>query len=213
MRFFPTVSLIALLAHSCTPCPADTLQEARWKSATLAPVKAFEAGRIVDRIMTNSARYKAVDATTAVPWYVIAGLHNMESGGSFRHHLHEGSTLAGRTRDVPKGRPKTGKPPFTWEVSATDALAYDNMGAVRWSHLDATLYACERYNGTGYLRFHPETPTPYLWAGTTVERPGKYIADGKWSSTARSGQIGIAALWKTMESSGIVNFTQLKRTP
>ena len=97
-----------------------------------------------------------------------------------------------------------GKPPFTWEFSATDALTFDNLQSVRWPSLDAALYACERYNGTGYLRNHPETPTPYLWAGTSVARPGKYVADGKWSSTARSSQIGIAAIWKILESRKLI---------
>lgn len=193
MRFLALISLILLSSAS-----ADTLQESRWKAAKVDPLHAFEARQIANRITANKPRYVKVAAVAHTPWQVIAALHNMESGGSFRHHLHEGSPLSGRTRYVPKGRPVAGKPPFTWEVSAIDALLYDHLDAVQWSSLDATLYACERYNGTGYLRFHPETPTPYLWAGTSVERPGKYVADGKWSSTARSSQIGIAAIWKTL---------------
>ena len=62
---------------------------------------------------------------------------------------------------------------------------------------------CERYNGTGHLRFHPDVPTPYLWAAIdTVETPGKYIADGKWSATAKSSQIGIAAILLTLQDRG-----------
>ncbi len=205
MRLLIALALIGLAG-------ADTVQEARWKAATLTPLAAFEAGRIADRVIANRARYAAVDAASGVPWYAIAGLHNMESGGSFRHHLHEGSPLSGRTRYVPKGRPTAGKPPFTWEVSATDALEFDHMGRVEWSALDATLYACERYNGTGYLSNHPAVPTPYLWAGTSIERPGKYVSDGKWSSTARSSQVGIAVIWKTLEARRILDFsTLLKR--
>ena len=192
------------------PLAAGTLQENRWRDATVPKHLQPMVGRVVDRIMANSTRYQAVDSTTHVPWYVIGGLHNMESSGSFRHHLHEGSPLSGRTRWVPKGRPKTGNPPFTWEESAKDALLYDKMGAVNWASLDATLYACERYNGTGYLRYHKSTPTPYLWAKTSIERPGKYVSDGKWSSTARSQQIGIAAIWKVMESRGVLNFKLLR---
>jgi len=135
----------------------------------------------------------------------------MEASGSFTRHLHEGSSLRARTKYVPIGRPKTGTPPFTWEFSAVDALNYDKMGSVAWAFLDAMLYAFERYNGLGYEKYHKETPTPYLWAGTTVERPGRYISDGRWSSTARSAQIGCAAVWKTMEKEGIVGFSKLKR--
>jgi lysozyme family protein len=123
----------------------------------------------------------------------------MESSGSFSCHLHEGSSLKWRTKYVPKGRPLTGKPPFTWEYSAADAMVYDAMGAVEWVKLGPALSACEGYNGWGYKKYHPSTPTPYLWAGTAVERVGRYVADSKWSSTTRSQQIGIAALWKEME--------------
>ena len=206
-RFLLFILALALSIGS----PAQTVQLDRWQAATVDARHTFEAAQIANRILASQARYRVVDGASHVPWYVIAGLHNMESGGSFRHHLHEGSPLSGRTRYVPKGRPVAGKPPFTWEESATDALAYDNLGSVRWASLDATLYACERYNGTGYLRGHPTVPTPYLWAGTSIERPGKYVADGKWSSTARSSQIGIATIWKVMESRGVLDFSKLSR--
>ena len=189
----------------------QTLQTDRWNSARVDARRAFQAARIAESLQIHRARYQSVAAATGVPWFVIAALHNMESSGSFRHHLHEGSPLSGRTRYVPKGRPVAGKPPYTWEESAADALAFDAMSRVRWSSLEATLAACERYNGTGYLRLHPEIPTPYLWAGTTLERPGKYVADGKWSSTARSSQIGIAALWKALETSHNLDLHQLSR--
>lgn len=181
----------------------------RWNSATVGPDKLAAVNAIVDRIMAAKTRYVAVDSQTGVPWYVIAGLHNMESSGSWKHHLHEGSPLTGRTKYVPQGRPTTGKPPFTWEESAVDALIYDKLDKVDWSKLENTLQACERYNGLGYQVHHPETPTPYLWAATSIEKPGKYVADGKWSASARSKQIGIAAIWKVMESRGILNFSLL----
>ena len=187
-----------------------TLQETRWKSATVRAAESVEVSKVVNRIMEHADRYKAVDALVGVPWYVIAALHNMESGGSFDCHLHEGSPLTGRTRFEPKGRPIKGNPPFTWEESAVDALHFDSMEKVDWSRLDATLYACERYNGIGYLRYHPDVPTPYLWAKTSIEMPGKYVADGKWSSTARSEQVGIAAIFKVMEYRGILDFSKLK---
>lgn len=199
MRYFLAVTLIAWLVLAWfTPGNGQTLQEARWQSATVPAHRVQAVDFIVARILRDRPRYEAVAKDAGVPWYVIAGLHNMEASGSFRLHLHEGSPLTGRTRWVPKGRPVSGKPPFTWEFSAADALRYDKMQAVNWRSLDATLYACERYNGTGYLKYHPNVPTPYLWNHTSVARPGKYIADGRWSSTAISSQTGIAAIWKRL---------------
>ena len=182
----------------------------RWLKADVPSRYRPAVDKVVRRIMLNQNRYKAVDAKTDVPWYVIAGLHNMESSGSFRHHLHEGSPLYRRTKWIPKGRPKTGSPPFSWEYSAYDALTYDNMGLKRWAYLFDTLWAVECYNGTGYWKYHRSTPTQYLYAKTSIERPGKYVSDGKWSSTARSSQIGVAAIWKRMQSKGILCFKRLK---
>lgn len=200
------VILLLMTFQACLAQPAnhDAKQVERWKSATLDKRRVHETKAIADRIQRNAARYKTVADRTGVPWHVIAGLHNMEASGAFTKHLHEGSPLTARTRFVPKGRPKTGTPPFTWEFSAEDALNYDSMGRKNWAKLGPSLSACEAYNGLGYAKFHPNTPTPYLWAGSSVERPGKYVADGKWSSTARSGQIGVATIWKELQNRGVI---------
>ncbi len=207
--FRNTLTLI-LLFGLLTCLGGQTLQEKRWSAAQIRAERIKSVDTVIDRIMVNKARYEAVDLKTGVPWYIIAVLHNMEASGSFARHLHEGSPLTARTRYVPIGRPKTGNPPFTWEYSAIDALVYDNMGTIKWALLDATLYACERYNGTGYLRYHPTVPTPYLWSYTTIYNRGKYVSDGKWSSTAISEQVGCGAIWKRMEQRGIINFSRLK---
>ena len=99
-----------------------------------------------------------------------------------------------------------GAPPFTWAESAIDALAYDQLEKVNWDSLGDMLYACERYNGTGYLIYHPGTPSPYLWAGTGGEWMGKYVKDGRFDSTAYSDQIGVVAILKTLEAMGHITF-------
>lgn len=176
----------------------DAKNAARWRNALIQKHREHELRVIVARIKRNQNYYIAVSRKTNVPPHVIAALHNMESSGSFRHHLHEGSPLTGRTRWVPKGRPTHGNPPFTWEESAIDALLYDRMDRKNWRQIGPALSAAEGYNGWGYARYRKQTPSPYLWAGTTIERPGKYVADGKWSPTARSKQLGVAALWKQL---------------
>ena len=194
-------SIHVLLVVGCFAQPANqpAINASRWNDATIPKHRLHEVQVIVQRIQRNQARYEAVSRSTGVPARVIAALHNMESGGSFQCHLHEGSSLKFRTRDVPKGRPlPPANPPFTWEFSATDAMVYDHMAAKNWREIGPALTACEGYNGFGMAKYHPQTPTPYLWAGTSVERPGKYVADGKYSPTARSSQIGVAAIWKVL---------------
>ncbi len=212
MRFF--VALVAGAFCFCCSVSAyereGDLRVQRWLSARVLPQHRPKVDKVVRRIMLYKSRYVEVDRSTGVPWYVIASLHNMESGGSFREHLHCGGSLAYRTRWIPRGRPKTGRPPFTWEYSAKDALAYDNMGGKRWAYLFDSLWGVQMYNGTGYWRYHRDTPSPYLYAKTTIEKPGKYVSDGRWSSTARSKQVGVVAIWKRMEAKGVLCFSRLK---
>lgn len=211
MRFFITIIIVTLLTESLLAYErGEDLRVQRFLDAEVKKQYIPQVDKIIRRILLNQKVYKCVDKKTSTPWYVIAALHNMESSGSFRHHLHEGSPLTRRTRWVPRGRPKTGTPPFTWEESAVDALRYDRMGDKRWAYLFDTLWAVQGYNGTGYWRYHRSTPTPYLYAKTSIEKPGKYVSDGKWSSTAISKQIGVAAIWKRMEDKKILNFKYLK---
>lgn len=197
--------LLALGLH------AETVREQWWRKAAVRPEKQHETSRIVDYILANKTRYTAVDAQTSVPWYAIAGIHNMEASGSFKLNLAEGSPLTGRSRDEPKGRPKDGKPPFTWEFAAVDALTYDRMGTKDWTSLDATLIAVEYYNGSGYAK--RGMPSPYVFAATTSEVPGRYIRDHVWSSTAMSDQVGVGAIWKELERRKVLNLDLLRHSP
>ena len=209
--FLVFLAVLALLARA-SEVEAQTLQEKRWDAAYVLPHRQKAVDNVVARIVNNRARYEAVSAKTNVPWWVIASLNTMESGGSFGHHLHEGSSLKFRTCYVPKGRPKTGNPPFSWAYSAIDALEYDKMGTKDWWSLHFALDACEGWNGYGYRKYHPETPTQYLWAWTTAAKPGRYVSDGVWSSTAVSQQAGVVAMWRSLERLGVVNFKNLKRS-
>jgi lysozyme family protein len=151
-------------------------------------------------------RYAAVEAMRkpGVPAPVLFCLHYRESDNNFRCHPHEGSPLTHRTRFIPKGRiPAPAMPPFTFEQSAEDAYyVCDRLDRRDWLHLAPALQAIEGFNGLGYQR-PGRPPSPYLWAGTTLERPGKFIADGRFDPTARDAQLGCAAILKRMRERGI----------
>ena len=153
--------------------------------------------KVVNRIRENEDRYRAAEQLTGVPWEIIAVLHNMESGGSFDHHMHEGSPLTGRTKWVPKGRP-LGDPPFTWEESCYDALiTLKRMDEIDYSDIGEILYTLEKFNGLGYLKYRGIN-TPYLWSGSYHYTKGKYVADGKYSRNAVSKQVGAAVILKRL---------------
>lgn len=157
---------------------------------------------VVRAIKANKARYQQISARAGgnIPWQFIALIHNLECGLSFNKHLHNGDPLTRRTVLVPAGRPRTGNGPFTFEESAVDALTMPGKAyhlATDWS-LPATLHRLEGYNGFGYRRHHPETLSPYLWSGSNHYTRGKYVADGVWSASAVSKQLGTALILKAL---------------
>jgi lysozyme family protein len=153
---------------------------------------------IISDIERNRGRYLAVGEPLGIPWYLIAVIHSMESSLTFSGHLHNGDPLIKRTVHVPKGRPKTGTPPFTWEESATDALKLQQIH--KWSDWTAPgiLYKLEEYNGWGYRLHHPHVLSPYLWSASNHYIRGKYTTDGRWSEAAISKQVGAAVILRRM---------------
>jgi lysozyme family protein len=173
----------------------------------IAADKMTEVEGVVQRILDSQNRYTAIAAQSNVPWYVIAVIHNMECGLDFTKHLHNGDSLKRRTINVPAGRPKTGQPPFTFEVSALDALEYDGFTAwTDWS-IGGICYKLEGYNGWGY-RAH-KINNPYLWSYSNLYTRGKYIEDSQWSGTAVSRQCGAAVMLRPMSDHGAIDLVSV----
>lgn len=151
-----------------------------------------EVEAIVDRILVNLNRYREIGSKTRIPWWFIAGLHNMECGGDFNRHLANGDPITKPTINEPIGIP-AGR----WEECAIAALKLKGWlePDTVWDDPMIAVWRAERYNGWGYQMYHPSTPSPYLWGGTNHQRAGKYVSDGKWEPDAVSQQIGVIAIW------------------
>ncbi|MBW1991709.1 MAG: hypothetical protein JRI59_06270 [Deltaproteobacteria bacterium] len=165
-----------------------------------------EVEEILEKIAQHRRRYLQVAEPLSLPWHFVALVHHMEASLDFSRHLHNGDPLTARTVRHPAGRPKTGHPPFTWEESAADALRCRRLTTWKDWSLPGTLYKLEEYNGWGYRLYHPHVLSPYLWSGSNHYRRGKYTADGVWSETAVSRQIGAAVLLRRMAEKGLVDF-------
>lgn len=165
----------------------------------IRPERQAAVDDIVDKLIANRARYEAATEGLGIPWSFVAVIHNMEASLNFSRHLHNGDSLSRRTVRVPKGRPSEGSPPFTWEESARDALTFKALNDWHDWSLAGTLYQLERYNGWGYRKYHPEVLSPYLWSGSQLYSAGKYVADGRWSDSAVSQQLGAAVLLRRLE--------------
>lgn len=148
------------------------------------------------------ARYAAVADVLGAPAHLVALIHAMECGGRFDLHLHNGDPLTARTVHVPAGRPVEGRPPFSWEESAVDALRQHHLDAWDDWSLAGLAYVLERYNGWGYRLYHPHCKSPYLWSFTTAYVSGKYVADRRWSDLVVSRQPGAMALLRGLAECG-----------
>lgn len=169
--------------------------EAMWDSAEILDSAHYDLEMIADRILADEERYKDVEADTGVPWFWIAAIHSRESSNDFDGCLANGEEIIGtgeKTTLVPAGM----GPYETWEESAIDALEYqDLLGIDPWDCAQMHLQS-ELYNGTGYISH--EVNSPYVWAGTTHQEPGKYVADGVWDPNAWDTQMGVSAIWKKL---------------
>jgi len=156
----------------------------------------------VDKIIKNKELYEKVGIA---PWYWIGCIHYRESTLNFKTHLHNGDSLKKRTVNEPSGRPlsePTTLGGYAWDISAKDALKLKKLDKwTDWS-IEGALYQAERYNGFGY-RLYRSNNSPYLWSGTNNWKSGKYLGDGKYSSTATKDQLGIAPLLFEMRSRNI----------
>ncbi len=177
----------------------------KFRTLSVRPQYADTANWHLDMMRKSRDRYQRVEEATGVPWHFIAATHALEASFNFRAHLHNGDfPLTARTRQVPAGRPSRWLPPSDWESSAKDALRLLGFtGQTDWS-LERTLYRLEAYNGLGYRGLG--VPTPYLWSFSNHYERGKFVADGKFSSTAKSQQCGAAVMLKLLTDAGEIEW-------
>lgn len=126
------------------------------------------------------------------PVDLMFALHFRESSLDFKGVLHNGERILGtgrKTKLVPSGR----GPFLTWEEAAIDALMLKKAMFPREWTLASKLEFAEKFNGLGYR--NTSEFSPYVFAGTNFhDETGKYVADGKYSSTAPEKQLGVAAI-------------------
>lgn len=169
-----------------------------WDKSQLTEAGRDKARQFVRTAQVNRGKYEAVQKATGCPWYMVAAIHMREFSMRFTGHLHNGEPLTDRTRKlVPKGRPKTGNPPFTWEQSAFDALSvppHDMRVIKNWS-TERILYELEKYNGFGYVG---KINSPYVWSGTNQYFAGKFVGDGRYDPNHIDNQLGCVAFLKAL---------------
>ena len=167
-----------------------------WSQIEIDERRAKDVDAMARKVLRGKETYQKISDKTGVPWWFVGVLHGRESGCDFSKHLHNGDPLGARTVRVPTGRPR-GKPPFTWEASAIDALEMKGLHKVQAWPIERVCYEAERFNGFGY-RQAGRPKSPYLWAGTNHYTRGKYVADHQYSATAIDKQSGCIAVLKRL---------------
>jgi lysozyme family protein len=169
---------------------------------------------VLDRayyIKLNKSDYVVVESATQIPWYIVGIIHSMECDLNFEENLLNGDPLTARTVNVPKGRPFSGTPPFSWTDAAIDALSKSALWVptrgTNWTTLEA-LEFMERYNGLGYAQ--RGINSPYLWSFTNLYTKGLFVSDNKFDPDAVSNQVGAAALLRVMSIKGYITLEGLR---
>lgn len=168
---------------------------------TIRGERESEFRRMAQYAIENKTIYQEVETATEshFPWYAIAIIHKRESDAQDSHgnplftsYLGNGQPLSRVTTIVPKGRgPFTG--PKAFVNGCLDALHLDRVDKVvpPWP-LEKVLFEQEILNGTGYDS--RGLPSPYIWGGTSIQKPGKYVADHNFDAGVWDKQLGCAGM-------------------
>lgn len=144
----------------------------------------------------NRVEYEAVSAMLRanlvldIDWRIIAALHAMEAGFDLKKGIHNGQRWDRKTTLVPKGR----GPFVSFASSCLDAFQIKELPPV--FDVPNTLNFAERFNGIGYRRKGKNSP--YLWAYSNYQEPGKYVRDHVFDPNAISLQVGFAVILKQL---------------
>jgi lysozyme family protein len=173
-----------------------------WNESKLDEDRTIEIDDVCRMVIGNKKHYDAVEESTGVPWWFVAGIHYRESTLNFKGCLHNGQRIIGmnqKTTWVPKGRG-----PFnTWSESAIDAMVMQGYDKIEFWDVCIALENAEKYNGLGYRYKGMNEYSPYLFAGTNHhDETGKYVADGRYNNKAQEKQLGVCAIWLWLEGLG-----------
>lgn len=199
------------------------------KLLEVTPQKVTRLNEVVEHYKTHKARYEKVAKLTGIPGMLICALHYRE-GFKFDRYLHNGERLGSPTTYVPAGILfKEGE----WEKAAAHALGgnvvdangkpslkkfrslRDEVGLSAGSKDIAAMMAfSERYNGMGYR--YKGIRSCYVYAGTNLNQPGRYVADHKFDPKSVDKRLGTAAIImgiQSMESGTPLRIAKTKNQP
>lgn len=157
-----------------------------------------ECVHLVDEVAVKllgfKSRYDAVSQKDGVPVIFIAASFEREASSNFTKNPAQGWPLHSASHWVPHNGPF---PDWTSAALAAYHLnGLDRVGAENWTWELLCFYG-ELFNGMGYRDGH-RMHSPYLWGGTNIQTPGKYVADHDFDPNEMDTQLGIIPVMRRM---------------
>lgn len=137
-------------------------------------------------ILSVRSRFEEVSRINGVPMIFMGPSFYREASLDFSRNPAQGWSLRSRSEIIPHNGPFP-----DWKSAALAAYhlnGLDRVGSSNWTWELICFYG-ELFNGFGYRDSH-HMHSPYLWAGTNIQTPGKYTEDGKFEDVL-DAQIGI----------------------
>lgn len=152
-----------------------------WPQARVTEAFAKESFLVVDWALKNKAVFQMAEAETKVPWWLIAGINNLEMGANLNGTILNGDPWKEKTRHYPSGL----GPWKNWLDAAIWGLRYEAKGwgfdltKFRWT-VGGAFYFAEAYNGFNVRAemgagTRPPYASSYIYSGTQFYQSGKKI--------------------------------------
>lgn len=168
-------------------------------AARILPSREKELAQVCEGLLENEEIYQELsDATpNKIPAAVLMAMAQREMNGNVHCFLGNGQALSRRTTIVPKGLgPWLQSWPQNFLIAGVQAVSIDGLDKVIDWTLPRAAFETEALNGFGY-RSHG-IPSPYVFGGTSIQQPGKYVADGVFDPEVMDEQLGTLAIMEEL---------------
>lgn len=157
-----------------------------------------ECRHLVDEVAVKlvgyKTRYQPVTDAIGVPSLFIGPSFEREGSSNFNLNPAQGWPLHSTSKIIPHNGPFPNW--FTAAIAAYKIDGLDKVGAGNWTW-ELICYYGEKLNGFGYRDAH-HMHSPYLWGGTNIQMPGKYVSDHDFDPSKMDGQLGVIPLARRM---------------
>ena len=166
-----------------------------WDGMKINPSREAEFKADAEYAINHKLLYQEAEKACGLPWAMIAVIHRREGNANFGTYLGNGQSLEMVTTIEPRGRgPFPG--PNGFINGCVDAVKVEGWGSVIDWRLEKVLYYMLLFNGVGSEAWG--APSSYIWGGTNIQVPGKWVRDGVWDSHFIDPQPGSAPLLATI---------------